>query len=190
MLENGFIKLHRKILKWEWYGEPNTMRLFIHLLLTVNLQESVFQGAKIPRGGRVSSYNLLAKELNLTIKQIRTASQHLERTGEVARTAYPKFTVFTVTNYDSYQVRGTAKGTQKGKDAGNARASEGQQNKKIKESQEEKEESRAPAAPLAGSTPAPSGAGLPAAPAGSTPRASGAGLPAAGGKSIYERMRE
>ena len=39
MLESGFIKLHRKILKWEWYDEPNTMRLFIHLLLTASIED-------------------------------------------------------------------------------------------------------------------------------------------------------
>ena len=36
MLEGGFILLHRSILRWEWYGDLNTARLFIHLLLTVN----------------------------------------------------------------------------------------------------------------------------------------------------------
>lgn len=165
MLEGGFIKLHRKILKWEWYDEPNTMRLFIHLLLTVNLQDSIFQGAKIPRGGRVSSYNLLAKELNLTIKQIRTALQHLEQTGEVARTSYPKFTVFSISNYDSYQTKGTKKGTQKGTELGHARANEGQQNKNIKESQEDKEESATTSGADAPSSAAPE-------------------------KTIWERMRE
>lgn len=31
MLEGGFILLHRSILRWEWYGDLNTARLFIHL---------------------------------------------------------------------------------------------------------------------------------------------------------------
>ena len=38
MLEGGFILLHRSILRWEWYGDLNTARLFIHLLLTVNYE--------------------------------------------------------------------------------------------------------------------------------------------------------
>lgn len=165
MLENGFIKLHRKILKWEWYDDRNTTALFIHLLLTVGIEDDDWHGVKIPRGSRVSSYAKLAKELHLTIKEIRTASQHLEQTGEVARTAYPKFTVFTVQNYDFYQLKGTKKGTQKGTNAGNVGASKGQQYKKAKESQEDKEESRAT-----------SGDETPS----SAPRE----------KSIYERMRE
>lgn len=165
MLENGFIKLHRKILKWEWYDEPNTMRLFIHLLLTVNTTDEIWHGVKVLRGSRISSYAKLAKELNLTIKEIRTCLQHLETTGETAHASTRNYTVFTVLNYDSYQTRGTAKGTQNGTPAGKRGANEGQQRKKVKESQEDKEESATT-----------SGVETPS----SAPRE----------KSIYERMRE
>lgn len=44
MLEGGFILLHRSILRWEWYGDLNTARLFIHLLLTVNLRAAAVAG--------------------------------------------------------------------------------------------------------------------------------------------------
>ena len=161
MLESGFIKLHRKILKWEWYDEPNTMRLFIHLLLTASIEDDSWHGVDIKRGSRVSSYSKLAKELHLTIKEIRTASQHLEQTGEVARTAYPKFTVFSISNYDNYQMKGTQKGTE----SGNQGASKGQQYKKDKESQEDKEESATTSGAAAPSSAAPE-------------------------KTIWERMRE
>lgn len=165
MLENGFIKLHRKILKWEWYDEPNTMRLFIHLLLTVNTTDEIWHGVKVLRGSRISSYAKLAKELNLTIKEIRTCLQHLEATGETAHASTRNYTVFTVLNYDSYQTKGTARGTQNGAQAGKRGANEGQQRKKVKEGQEDKEE---------GAT------------------TSGACAPSSApcGKSIYERMRE
>ena len=165
MLESGFIKLHRKILKWEWYDDRNTTALFIHLLLTVNTADEIWHGVKIQRGSRISSYAKLAKELNLTIKEIRTASQHLEQTGEVARTAYPKFTVFSISNYDNYQMKGTKKGTQKGTESGKRGANEGQQRKKEKESQEDKEESATTSGADAPSSAAPE-------------------------KTIWERMRE
>lgn len=139
MLEHGFIKLHRSILKWEWYDDRNTASLFIHLILTVSIEETEWRGLKIPRGSRVSSYAKLAKELHLSIKEIRTALQHLEQTGEVARTSYPKFTVFTVNNYDYYQVKGMKKGKQNGNQMGNVGASKGQQYKKVKESIRNKE---------------------------------------------------
>ncbi|MFR9111951.1 MAG: hypothetical protein ACLVJ7_09420 [Acutalibacteraceae bacterium] len=112
MLKNGYIKLYRSLLDWEWYDDTVTKCLFLHLLLTVNAYDEDWKGIVIKRGSRVSSYTKLSEELHFTIKQIRTGIQHLERTGEVARTAYPRFTVFTVTNYDAYQTRGQAKGKQ------------------------------------------------------------------------------
>ena len=33
---NGFISLHRRIIEWEWYTEPDTFRVFIHLLMMAN----------------------------------------------------------------------------------------------------------------------------------------------------------
>lgn len=165
MLESGFIKLHRKILKWEWYDDRNTTALFIHLLLTVNTADEIWHGVKIQRGSRISSYAKLAKELNLTIKEIRTCLQHLEQTQEVAHSSTRNFTVFSVLNYDSYQSRGTTKGTQNGTQSGKRGANEGQQRKKEKESQEDKEESATT-----------SGADAPSS--------------AASEKTIWERMRE
>ena len=53
MLEGGFILLHRSILRWEWYGDLNTARLFIHLLLTVNYEPQRWQGIAVERGQRV-----------------------------------------------------------------------------------------------------------------------------------------
>ena len=122
MLKNGYIKLYRSLLDWEWYDDTVTKCLFLHLLLTVNAYDEDWKGIVIKRGSRVSSYTKLSEELHFTIKQIRTGIQHLERTGEVARTAYPRFTVFTVTNYDAYQTRGQAKGKQRARN----RAGKGQ----------------------------------------------------------------
>ena len=33
----GFVAIPRGLTDWEWYSEPNTTRLFIHLLLTSKL---------------------------------------------------------------------------------------------------------------------------------------------------------
>ena len=60
MLENGFVKLHRSLLKWEWYDDLNTFKLFMHLLLTVNYYDSKWHGVMIKRGSRAISRNKLA----------------------------------------------------------------------------------------------------------------------------------
>lgn len=103
MLENGFIKLHRNILKWCWYDDPITRSMFIHLLLTVNYEDRQWRNITIKRGSRVASYGILATELKISCQQARTAIEHLEITGEVTRSAHAKFTVFSVNNYDRFQ---------------------------------------------------------------------------------------
>lgn len=143
MLRNGFVKIYRSILDWEWYDDINTTRLFLHLLLTVSIEKSQWHGVDIERGSRVSSYAILARETKLSVKQIRAALSHLETTGEVARTKYPKFTVFTVVNFDTYQEKGQGKRQGKGSQAGSEGAGKGQQYKKIKEDIRNKEDARA-----------------------------------------------
>ena len=156
MLENGFIKLHRSLLKWEWYDDQNTFKVFIHLLLTVNIEENKWHGENVPRGARVTSYKKLYSELKLSEKSVRTALKHLERTGEVAVKKTNKYSIITVINYNKFQERagkragnGQATGTQW---AGNGH-SMGNSIRKNKESnKKEKEYSAAPNSPMGDSS--------------------------------------
>lgn len=103
MLKNGYIKLYRSLLNWEWYDDINTKTVFLHLLLTVSIADDQWHGITIPRGSRVSSYAVLASETKLSVDKVRTAIKHLETTGEITRYKHPKYTVFTVNNYDKFQ---------------------------------------------------------------------------------------
>jgi len=103
MYIDGYIMLHRSLLNWEWYGDVNTKTLFIHLLLTVNHKDQKWQGIVIKRGQRVCSIEKLSQEIRLTIRQTRTALQHLKSTNEVTCHSTPKYTLITVNNYDKYQ---------------------------------------------------------------------------------------
>lgn len=113
MLTGGFISLWRSILDWEWYDDIPTTRLYIHLLLTANYEDKEWHGIIVKRGSRVSSLEVLSNETNLTIQQLRTALKHLEKTGELTRLKYAKFTVFALNNYCKYQdVTGKSTGYQ------------------------------------------------------------------------------
>lgn len=103
MLEEGYIKLHRSITKWEWYQDANTARLFIHLLLTVNHTPQKWRGIVVERGQRVASYDVLSRELKVSKQSIRTAINHLKSTGELTLTTTPKFGLYTINNYEKYQ---------------------------------------------------------------------------------------
>lgn len=133
MVEGGYIKLFRSITKWEWYDDPKTKALFIHLLLTVNIDDVEWHGITIKRGSRVTSYSKLANEMHFSIHAIRAHLQRLETTGEVARCSQSKYTIITVNNFDNYQSQRhnerQTNGTQEGKQTANKR----QQDKKNKE---------------------------------------------------------
>lgn len=81
-LDNGYIKLWRSVLTWEWYDDPPTKDVYIHFMLMASISKSTWHGIEIPRGGFVSSYAKIAEQTGLTIRQTRTAINHLETTGE------------------------------------------------------------------------------------------------------------
>lgn len=147
MLENGFVKLYRSLLKWEWYDDVNTKVVFLHLLLTVSIEDSKWHGITVRRGSRVSSYAKLSEETKLSVRQVRTAIDHLESTGEVTRTKYPKYTVFAINHFDAYQ---TATSKPAGKRQGGDKVATGyrQQYKKVKEDIEKVEEEKEDSASL------------------------------------------
>ena len=131
MNNNGFIVLHRAFLNWEWYGNVNTSRVFLHLLLTANHQDVKWQGITIHRGELVTTIAKLAKETRLTDKQVRVALDHLKRTNEVTTKGANKYTLINVVNWRKYQDFNSEKGEQKGEQKGNQRATNNNDNKYI-----------------------------------------------------------
>ena len=103
MLESGHIKLHRRMIKWRWYRDGNTMRLFLHLILTANWEDRDFETITVHRGQRVASRKALAEEIGMSEQAVRTAINHLISTKEITSVSTSKYTVFTVINYDAYQ---------------------------------------------------------------------------------------
>lgn len=100
---NTFVLLNRKILEWEWYDNANVFRLFIHLIIKANHKDKSWRGIQIKRGQLVTSLGHLASELDLSVRQIRTALDHLKSTGEVKLNATNKYTVVTLVKYELYQ---------------------------------------------------------------------------------------
>ena len=101
---NGFIKIHRKLIDWEWYQDSNVVRVFLHLLLKANHKDQKWQGIAVKRGQHITSYQHLAHGIgDLSIHQVRTALDKLKMTGEVTSESTSLFTVITIRNYDEYQ---------------------------------------------------------------------------------------
>ena len=61
MLENGFITLERKICTWRWFREPNTLVVFLYLILQANYEPHDFENITIQRGQIATSIQALPK---------------------------------------------------------------------------------------------------------------------------------
>lgn len=100
---DGWIKIHRKMLDWEWYDDINTKVLFIHLLLTANHKEQKWRGQTILRGQRLTSLQHLAEETELSVQQTRTSLNKLKSTNEITIKSTNKNTLITIEKYNDYQ---------------------------------------------------------------------------------------
>jgi len=111
-MNQGWIKLHRGLLDWEWYDDVNTKIVFLHLILKANHKEVKYRGETIKVGSLLTGRELLSKETGLSVQQIRRAISNLETTREITTKKSRKGTVVQIVKYKDYQVA-TSKTTTK-----------------------------------------------------------------------------
>ena len=104
-MENGYIKLYRSLLKWEWIDNPNVLTVFIHCLLLANHQDNKWHGVLVERGTFITSISKLSQNTGLTPQKVRTALKKLSKSGEVVTKSQQgaKYTIIRVCNYEKFQ---------------------------------------------------------------------------------------
>jgi len=101
--DNGFIVIHRQLKEWEWHDDPNTLAVWIYILLETNWQEVSWHGITIPRGSALLSYSRLSLLTGLSTQSVRTAIEHLKSTGEITCQSTRFGLLINVINYAKYQ---------------------------------------------------------------------------------------
>ena len=112
----GYIKLHRKILDWEWWTDINTAHLFLTCLLLANHTTNKWQNIDVKRGEFITHYSDLSRLTGLTKSQVRTSLDKLIITRELEKISHEqsheqshseqlnkKYLFIRVCNYKSYQ---------------------------------------------------------------------------------------
>lgn len=133
----GYIKLHRSIREWGWYDDPNTLSLWIHLLVEANWKDGEWHGEALRRGQMITSVAKLAASTNLSNKQIRTCLERLENGGEIVKEGANKWTKITICKYDAYQCDDDAEGQTNGKQTASKGQTNGKQRATIEEGKKE-----------------------------------------------------
>lgn len=100
---DGWVKLYRRFLNWQWFSRPEMVQIFIYILLSAAHKDHVWQSVNIRRGEFPTSVDSLVRATGLTTQQVRTCLSRLERTGEIVRKSTNKFTIISVCNFDDYQ---------------------------------------------------------------------------------------
>jgi len=103
-MEQGWIKIHRQLLSWEWYDDTNTFRLFMHLLLKANHKDKKYRGKVVKAGSLLTGRELLSAETGLSIQQIRTSISRLKSTNEITIKTSKQGSVIQVVKYAKYQI--------------------------------------------------------------------------------------
>jgi asparagine N-glycosylation enzyme membrane subunit Stt3 len=101
---SGWIKIHRKVLDWEWYDDANTFRLFMHLILKANHKDRNYRGVMVNTGSLLTGRELLSSETGLSIQQVRTCLERLKSTNEITIKTNSQGTIIQIVKYKDYQI--------------------------------------------------------------------------------------
>jgi len=94
------------ILKRPWFLKPNSLRLYIYLLLEANYQDN-YKSNNIPllKNQLLTSSNSLEKALELTRQKVETALETLKKTGDIEIKTTNKYSIITLL-FDNKQKTG------------------------------------------------------------------------------------
>ena len=116
--DNGWVKLHRKIKYWQYYGDVYVKAVFLHLIIEADHETKMINKIKIERGSTLTSVSALCLGLQMSPKAVKRALKLLAESGDIIDDVKPnKYRIITVKNYNKYQSvgsQGTNKGTNKG----------------------------------------------------------------------------
>jgi hypothetical protein len=110
-MQQGYIKLYRSLLNWEWYKNIPVRILFEHCLLKANHKDNKWQGKIIKKGSFVTSLDNLAFETGLTKMQVRTALNKLKLTHEITHEGHSQYSIISIKNWYQYQQDNTQDNT-------------------------------------------------------------------------------
>lgn len=100
---NGYIKIDRGIMNWEWWDDDKVLKLWLTILLLANWEKKRWHGKDIPRGAFWTSIPRLQKASGLSYQEVRTALCKLVSTGEITDEATGSGRLITVVKYGDFQ---------------------------------------------------------------------------------------
>ena len=107
MKRNDFIILPRGIIDLDMYGDNETFRVFLHLMIMATGKPVRYGYTMLKRGQFFTTSRELSAVLHISTKYITEAIKKLRDSGEITTERCGNGTIFTVVNYDNYQGKET-----------------------------------------------------------------------------------
>lgn len=108
---DGWIKLHRRLVKSSFYRRSTVVHLFVHLLLHVNTEANKFYWNKeeitIQPGQLITGRNQLSEDTGISVRSVRTALEILKSTSTITIKPTNKFSIISILKWEEYQSKPT-----------------------------------------------------------------------------------
>jgi hypothetical protein len=99
----GWVKIHRRILEWQWATSPSHMALFLQILLRANYRLTVWRREVVLPGQLLTGRKQLAAWSGLTESQVRTVLKDLIFSQEISQVSTKKYSIITIAKWEEYQ---------------------------------------------------------------------------------------
>jgi hypothetical protein len=104
---NGWVKIHRRLLKNAITNKPDYFSLWIHLLLMANHEPTSFiwnnKKQTLNSGQLLTGRKVLSRETGITESQVYKILEYLEKEQQIEQQKTTKYTVITIVKWDTYQ---------------------------------------------------------------------------------------
>lgn len=111
-MQEGWVSLHRKALESKVYSDERAWRLFTTLLLKANWSPGYFKGEHVNRGQLATSMRSLAELLEWSAATVHRTLDKLVEFGCVEVEVKHRFSLITISNYETYQDANSERETQ------------------------------------------------------------------------------
>lgn len=128
--------MHRRLLEWEWIGDPNVVAVFVQIILRANRKPRRWQGIDIQPGSFITSREKIAEACGLTEKQVRRALEVLKGADTITTGRAGLGQLISLRKWEEYQDEPTENGRTRAEDGAGRGPEQGRTRAGTKEGRE------------------------------------------------------
>lgn len=120
-----FVGMNRDFLNWEWFCDRKALQVLVYLLLNTSDCEKQWCGLQVGVGDVVTTIGQIARDCNLSPKEVRNAITKIQNSGLGASRTTNKNTIVTIENKGFFAIvkeKGASKRANEGQTKGEQKA--------------------------------------------------------------------